>query len=138
MSAIFKRLGNMNAGAMKTFSLISKLIAVALAAGSLTPAPALACAACYGQSDSPMAHGLNTGIFSLLAVAGIVLASIAMFFVHVARRSGANSSPSPPLEERDRERRPFSREHLNSIAVAASSPPPADTAATLTESQSQK
>src|SRR5438045_449951 len=93
MSAIFKRLGTMNAGPMKTFCLISKMLGVALAAGSLTPAPALACAACYGQSDSPMAHGLNAGIFSLLAVAGVVLASIAMFFVHVARRSAATSLP---------------------------------------------
>jgi hypothetical protein len=50
---------------------------------------ALACAACYGQSDSPMAHGMNAGIFALLGVIGTVLCGAATFFVFLARRAAA-------------------------------------------------
>jgi len=32
----------------------------------LRPDVMMACAACYGQSDAPMAHGMNWGIMSLL------------------------------------------------------------------------
>jgi hypothetical protein len=54
----------------------------------------LACAACYGQSDSPMANGMNWGIFSLLVVVVGVLASIAAFFIYLARKGAANPDPS--------------------------------------------
>jgi hypothetical protein len=50
---------------------------------------AMACAACYGQSDSPMAHGMNAGIFALLVVIGIVWCGVAAFFVCLARRAAA-------------------------------------------------
>jgi hypothetical protein len=49
----------------------------------------LACAACYGKSDSPMAKGMNAGIFALLGVIGAVLCCAATFFVFLARRSAA-------------------------------------------------
>ncbi len=48
-----------------------------------------ACAACYGQSDAPMAHGMNWGIMSLLAIIMLVLAGVASFFVYLARRAVA-------------------------------------------------
>jgi hypothetical protein len=51
----------------------------------------LACAACYGQSDSPMAHGLNWGILSLLAVVVPVLGGIGGFFFFIARKAAAAS-----------------------------------------------
>ena len=54
------------------------------------PGSVLACSACYGQSDSPMAQGMNWGIFSLLAIVVTVLGGIAGFFVYLARRSGTN------------------------------------------------
>ena len=57
---------------------------------ALQPGSVLACAACYGQSDSPMAQGMNWGIFSLLAVVVSVLGSIAGFFIYLAKRSGTN------------------------------------------------
>jgi len=57
----------------------------------LRPAPILACAACYGASDSPMAQGMNWGIFTLLGVVGGVLGGIAGFFVFLARRSASQS-----------------------------------------------
>ena len=50
---------------------------------------AWACAACYGQSDSPMAQGMNAGIYVLLGVIGCVLSGAATFFVFLARRSAA-------------------------------------------------
>jgi ascorbate-specific PTS system EIIC-type component UlaA len=56
---------------------------------SFAPAKAMACAACFGQSDSAMARGFNWGIFSLLAVVVMVLGTIAGFFVYLARRAAA-------------------------------------------------
>jgi hypothetical protein len=62
---------------------------LALLALVLRPGSLLACAACYGASDSPMAQGMNWGIFSLLAVVALVLGAVAAFFVYLARRSAA-------------------------------------------------
>ena len=45
------------------------------------------CTACFGQSDSPMAKGMNMGIFTLLLFITCVLAGIASFFVYLIRRS---------------------------------------------------
>jgi hypothetical protein len=56
---------------------------------ALPPAPLLACAACYGQSDSPIAEGMNWGILSLLAVITVVLGGVSAFFIYLARRSAA-------------------------------------------------
>jgi len=49
--------------------------------------PVLACAACFGQSDSSLAQGMNMGIFALLLVITSVLCGVAGFFVYVARRA---------------------------------------------------
>jgi hypothetical protein len=62
---------------------------LAFLALALHPGSLLACAACYGQSDSPMAQGMNWGIFSLLGVIGLVLGGVAAFFIYLARRSAA-------------------------------------------------
>jgi hypothetical protein len=51
------------------------------------PRVALACPVCFGQSDSPMAQGVNMGIYFLLAVVVGVLAAFAGFFVYLARRA---------------------------------------------------
>ena len=48
-----------------------------------------ACAACFGKSDSPLAKGMNWGIFSLLAMVVCVLGAIASFFIFLARKSAA-------------------------------------------------
>lgn len=55
---------------------------------------ALACAACYGRSDSSMAQGMNWGIMTLLGVVGVVLGCVASFFVFIGRR--AAHPPSQP------------------------------------------
>jgi hypothetical protein len=56
---------------------------------AIQPGSVLACAACYGQSDSPLASGVTWGILSLLAVVMTVLGSIVTFFVYIHRKSAA-------------------------------------------------
>ena len=58
-----------------------------VAAALFQPQALHACAACYGASDSPLAHGMNWGIAALLVVVGGVLAGISLFFVHISRRA---------------------------------------------------
>jgi hypothetical protein len=54
---------------------------------------AFACAACYGgKTDSPLAQGMNAGIFSLLAIVGCVLCGVAAFGIYLAKRSMAMSA----------------------------------------------
>jgi hypothetical protein len=59
------------------------------------PTSVRACAACYGQSDSPLASGVTWGILSLLVVVMAVLGSIVSFFVYINRRSAAAVSQNP-------------------------------------------
>jgi len=72
---------------------------IILSAGCFAAAAApsaLACAVCYGASDSPLAQGMNWGILTLLGVIGSVLAGVVVFFVHVGRQSakcGAGNDP---------------------------------------------
>jgi len=68
---------------------IKALVSIAAVAFALHPGSLLACAACYGQSDSPMAQGMNWGIFSLLTVIVSVLGGIAGFFIFLARKSAS-------------------------------------------------
>jgi len=56
----------------------------------------LACAACYGKSDSALASGMNWGILTLLGVVLTVLTCIALFFMHIVRKEEALSNPPPP------------------------------------------
>jgi len=71
---------------MKSFS---KIIFSALALAASAPASSFACAACYGRSDSPLASGMNWGIFTLLGIVVSVLTCIAAFFVHIVRKEAA-------------------------------------------------
>ncbi len=49
----------------------------------------LACAACYGQSDSPLAEGMNMGVLFLLGVVTLVIGGFVTLFVMLARRAAA-------------------------------------------------
>jgi len=49
--------------------------------------PTYACSACYGESDSPMAQGMNAGIIALLVIVGGVLGGVAAFFIYLVRRN---------------------------------------------------
>jgi hypothetical protein len=74
---------------MKSLRKILKLIFVVVALATFSPSPLFACAACYGKSDSPLASGMNWGIFTLMGVIVTVLASIATFFVFIIRKEAA-------------------------------------------------
>ena len=74
--------------------LASKIMAVVVMGVLNCPAPVLACAACYGKSDSALAEGMNWGVFTLLIVVAGVLGSVASFFVYLAKRSAALGSAS--------------------------------------------
>ena len=80
----------------------AKIIFSILLLLSFIPA-AMACAVCGGASDSPMAKGMNWGIFSLMAVIGSMLAGIASFFVFLAKKS-AQLDSTPAAEPSDRNR----------------------------------
>jgi len=75
---------------------------IMVAVVALAPSSLFACAACYGKSDSPLASGMNWGIFTLLGVVLTVLTCVALFFVHVVRgeraqiESDNNTPPQNP------------------------------------------
>ena len=70
---------------MRTFR---KMISAGALAAFL-PSPLFACAACYGRSDDPLAHGINWGIFTLLGIVVLMLGSIATFFFFLIRREAS-------------------------------------------------
>jgi hypothetical protein len=76
------------------------LVAAWMVASGLFSARALGCAACFGASDSPMAHGMNWGIAVLLGVISTVLALVASFFVFVIRREKSVLDQEPVAPER--------------------------------------
>jgi hypothetical protein len=60
---------------------------------AFAPAKVFACAACYGGDiDSPMADGMNWGIFTLLAVVGTVLGAFLTFLIYAIRKSEAQAA----------------------------------------------
>ncbi len=61
----------------------------------LSETPALACAACFGKSDSAMARSLNASIFTLMGFIGTVLIGAASFFVFLAKRAAATAREQP-------------------------------------------
>lgn len=74
----------------------SRFFLAAALAAALSPRPLWACAACFGQSDSGMAQGMNFGILSLLVVVVFTLAAVASFFIYLARRAASLSRMEPP------------------------------------------
>ena len=47
----------------------------------------MACATCFGKSDSALAQGMNMGILALLGVILSVLSGVASFFVFLGWKS---------------------------------------------------
>ena len=67
------------------------------------PRLALACPVCFGQNDSPLAKGVNMGVFFMLGIVGVMLTAFAMFFVYLSRRArlfddSANAGSQTPSE----------------------------------------
>ncbi len=81
---------------LKTLGLLAACVLV------LHPVSSHACAACYGASDSPMARGMNWGIFTLLGVVGCVLSTFATFIVFLAKKSAAAAAAEPASEPTDK------------------------------------
>jgi len=79
-----------------------KFLLPGVVAGLVLRSPSLlACAACYGgKTDSPLAAGMNWGIFSLLIVVGCVLGGFAAFGVFLAKRSAAIAAAAPSTTEK--------------------------------------
>ena len=76
-----------------------KFLCAALVLGLAGQAQSVfACAACFGKSDSPLAQGMNWGIFSLLAVVICVLGGIAAFFIYLARKAAKAPDTLPEGE----------------------------------------
>lgn len=71
----------------------TRFITAAVLALAFCPASLWACTACYGQSDSPLAEGMNWGILTLLGVVLCVLTGITSFFVYIAKRSPTDKTP---------------------------------------------
>lgn len=84
---------------MKSFSLPSILTAACLL--QCSPA-AMACAACFGKSDSAMARSLNASIFTLMGFIGVVMVGAASFFVFLAKKAAAaaraEQASDPPAQ----------------------------------------
>jgi hypothetical protein len=56
----------------------------------------IACPVCFGASDAPMAVATNMGIFMMLGVVAVMLASFAGFFVYLNRRAKALAKDADP------------------------------------------
>ena len=74
---------------MNRFPTTKKFLLATCALLALRAESVVACAACYGQSDSPLAQAMNWGIFSLLGIVVSVLTGITAFFVVISRKSGS-------------------------------------------------
>ena len=81
---------------MKAIRQCALLAALAIAAA---PQSVLACATCFGKSDSDLARAMNWGILSLLAVVVVVLSGIAAFFIYLARRAATTARAEAPVPE---------------------------------------
>ena len=63
---------------------------IMIGAFALAPTSLLACAACYGKSDSPLAQGMNWGIFTLLGVVTVpVLGTFAFCLIRMINKEDA-------------------------------------------------
>lgn len=67
-----------------------KLVLIA-ALAACSPSPLFACAACFGKSSDPLAHGMNWGIFTLLGFVVLMITSVGTFFFILSRRAAAQT-----------------------------------------------
>ena len=45
------------------------------------------CAVCYGNPESPMSHGMNMGVLTLLGFIGLVLCAVAYSIISISIRT---------------------------------------------------
>jgi hypothetical protein len=58
----------------------------------------IACPVCFGASDAPMALATNMGVFMMLGVVVVMLASFAGFFMYLNRRARSRAAAGGPAE----------------------------------------
>lgn len=63
------------------------ILTLLAASGVLRADPLLACASCFGRSDSALAEGMNAGIMALLVFVLGVWIAFGSFFVFLVRRA---------------------------------------------------
>jgi protein-disulfide isomerase len=100
-----------------------KLFLLSLTGLALAPHSVFACAACFGKSDSPMAKGMNWGIFSLLVVVVSVLGSIAAVSFVLARRAAAVSQAPAPVPAANVHPKSGSESPVSTVQPSASRTP---------------
>ena len=62
----------------------SALVAAIVA---FAPRAAFACPVCFGENDSPLALGINYGIFVMLGLIGGLWIAFGSFFIYLRRRA---------------------------------------------------
>ena len=62
----------------------AKLIPIIL---SLIPRVLFPCAVCYGNPDSPMSHGMNMGVLTLLGFIGFILCMVLFSIFSISNRT---------------------------------------------------
>jgi hypothetical protein len=66
---------------------VGRAVAAIVLLVALLPAPAAACATCYGAADAPMTQGLNQAIGFLLGCVGLVFAGVVKLAWDIRRRT---------------------------------------------------
>ena len=75
---------------------IGNFVTALLGALWVASAPTVsACAACFGQSDSAQAKGMNAGIMALLGFVVLFWVGLGSFFVFIVRRGRSHGEPLP-------------------------------------------
>lgn len=77
---------------------LARWLFTGLVSAGLWSGRALACAACFGQSDSAQARGMNAGILTLLGFVVLFWVAMGSFFVFIARRNAALGEPLPGVQ----------------------------------------
>lgn len=88
---------------------------VVIAGSSFLASPGvMACAVCFGRTDSPLGKGLHWGVLALLGFVFVTLAAFGAFAVFLVRRSMAAEAADELAAEMDAD--PSSRETASTSA----------------------
>ena len=63
--------------------MLAKLISIIILLSNVV----FACAVCYGNPESPMSHGMNMGVLTLLGFIGFVLCVVAYSIITISIRT---------------------------------------------------
>ena len=83
-------------------NLIRSFLWLALAWMMVQSPRVMACATCYGQTDSKLAEGMNWGILTLMIIVYGVLLGIAGFFGYIIYRSNRLAAAQAAAQENDK------------------------------------